>query len=121
MKKIIALFLLSFVLIVSVCAEKFTFHTGEAFGFSNADYFFPLDIAFTATKCTVTSVKKIDSNLWCLMIVAPKSMNTNAPISFEFFVKKGDVLKMRRLSNPMIVCNLKVADVNWNEISFETE
>ena len=121
MKKIIALILLFFVLIVSLCAEKFTFHTGEAFGFSNTDYFFPLDIAFTATKCTVTSVKKIDSDLWCLMIVAQKSVNTNAPVIFEFFIKKGDVLKMRQLSNPMIVCNLKVVNAGWNEISFETE
>ncbi|MDO5773987.1 MAG: hypothetical protein Q4P16_06735 [Spirochaetales bacterium] len=121
MKKIITLFLLFFIVITSVCAEKLTFHTGEAFGLSNTDYFFPTDITFTASKCTVTSIKKADADLWCFTIVASKSANTNAPVIFEFFIKKGDILKIRQLSNPMIVCNLKVTDVNWNEISFETE
>lgn len=121
MKKIITLVLLFFVVIASSFAEKLTFHTGDAFGLSNADYFFPMDIAFTASKCTLTSVKKINSDLWCFTIVAPKSVNANAPVSFEFFVKKGDVLKMRRLTNPMGECNFRVLSINWNEISFEVE
>jgi len=119
MKKIITLVLLFFVVIASSFAEKLTFHTGDAFGLSNADYFFPVDIAFTASKCTVTSVKKADADLWCFTIIAPKSVNTNAPVSFEFFVKEGDVLTLRRLANPMEKCSLRVITVNWNEISFE--
>lgn len=119
MKKIIILVLLSVFVFASSFAESLTLHTGDAFGTSNTDYFFPMDISFTASKCTLTSVKKIDSDLWCFTIVAPKSVNANAPVSFEFFVKKGDVLTLRRLVNPMEKCSLRVITVNWNEISFE--
>ncbi|UKI56273.1 MAG: hypothetical protein L6V90_03685 [Treponema succinifaciens] len=119
MKKTITLFLLFFIVITSVCAEKLSFHTGEAFGLSNTDYFFPTDITFTASKCTVTSIKKADVDLWCFTIVASKSANTNAPVCFEFFVREGDILMMRRLTNPMEKCSLRVITVRWNEISFE--
>ena len=120
MKKIIlisALFLLSF----AVFAEKITLQTGDSFGISNTDYFYPKDIAFTGAKCTVSSIRKVEDNLWCLSLTAPKSSNTNAPVVFEFYIKKGDVLTMRRLTNPMEECKLKIVSVNWNEITLETE
>ena len=104
---------------VALYAEKITLKTGEAFGISNTDYFYPKDITFTASRLTVTSVKKEDDNLWCLKLAAPKSTNTNAPIVFEYYVKKGDILTMRRLTNPMEEITLKVISVNWNEITIE--
>ncbi|MCI5666858.1 MAG: hypothetical protein MR353_08865 [Spirochaetia bacterium] len=120
MKKIALIFVL-FLLSFAAFAEKITFQTGDSFGVSNTDYFYPKDISFTGSKCTVSSIKKVEDNLWCLTLTAPKSANTQAPVIFEFYIKKGDVLKMRRLTNPMEECKLKVISVNWNEITFEAE
>ena len=120
MKKTILICLL-ILLSAAVFAEKINLHTGEAFGISNTDYFYPKDISFTGAKCTISSIKKIEDNLWCLTITAPKSVNTNAPVVFEFYIKKGDVLTMRRLTNPMEECKLKVLSVNWNEIVLNIE
>ena len=120
MKKLFAIIIIMG-LTISLFAEKFSFQTGDSFSVSNTDYFFPMDITYTACKCTVTSIKKADDGLWCFTLTASKSVNTTAPTVFEFFLKKGDVIKMRRVDNPMSECKLKVTSVNWNEISFETE
>lgn len=108
-----------FTLSFSLFAEKLTFQTGDFFGISNTDYFYPKDITFTGSRLTITSVKKEEDNLWCLKLAAPKSTNTNAPIIFEYYVKKGDILTMRRLANPMEEITIKVVSVNWNEITIE--
>ena len=120
MKKIILVCLL-FLSTIALYAEKINLHTGESFGVSNTDYFYPKDISFTGAKCTISAIKKVEDNLWCLTLTAPKSTNTNAPVIFEFYIKKGDILTMRRLTNPMEEFNLKVISVNWNEITLETE
>ena len=120
MKKIILIFVLFFISFF-VFAEKITLQTGDSFGVSNSDFFYPKDISFTGAKCTVSSIKKVEDNLWCLTLTAPKSANTSAPVTFDFYIKKGDILKMRRLKNPMEECILKIVSVNWNEITIETE
>ena len=118
MKKITILLTLLFVT-VALYAEKITFQTGDFFGISNTDFFYPKDITFTGSRLTVTSIKKEEDNLWCLKLTAPKSTNTSAPIIFEYYIKKGDTLTMRRLTNPMEEITLKVVSVNWNEITIE--
>lgn len=108
-------------LLFNVFAEKVTFHTGEAFGISNADYFFPIDIIFTGCRCTVTSIMKIENDLWCFTLTIPNSNTTNAPVVFNYYIKKNDIVKMRRLNNPGKVVSLNVASVNWNEVTFDIE
>lgn len=120
MKKLFAIIIV-LGLTISLFAEKLSFQTGDSFSVSNTDYFFPMDITYTACKCTVTSIKKADDGLWCFTLTASKSVNTTATTIFEFYLKKGDVIKMRRVDKPMSECKLKVSSVNWNEISFETE
>lgn len=78
MKKISILALVLF-LSVSVFAQSVTFRTGDSFGLSNTDFFIPSDITFMASRCTVTAIRKIDNEYWCLRLTAPKSVNTNAP------------------------------------------
>lgn len=120
MKKLLTiLFCLFFTTILF--AETISFETGDSFSISNNDYFFPMDITYTACKCTVTSIKKADDGLWCFTLTAPKSINTSAPVVFEYFVKRNDIIKMRRLDNSMTEVKLKVISVNWNEISFEIQ
>ena len=119
MKKILLTVVL-FSLTLFVFAERVSLHTGDSFGLSNVDFFFPLDITF-ASKCTITSVKNVNNDIWCLTLSAPRSANTNAPTTFEFFIKKGETIKMRRMTNPIAECALKIVSVNWNEISFEVD
>lgn len=118
MKQILIL-LSSLLLTAALYAEKITFQTGDAFGLSNTDYFYPKDITFAGSRLTVTSVKKIEDNLWCFTLTSSKSANTNAPVSFEFYVKKDDILTMHRLTNPLEEFKLKVISINWNEITLE--
>ena len=58
MKKITILLALLF-LSVALYAEKITLQTGDFFGISNTDYFYPKDITFTGSRLTITSVKNV--------------------------------------------------------------
>ena len=44
-----------------------------------------------------------------------------SPVIFEYFVRKNDVIKMRRLDNPMTEIQIRVISINWNEITIEME
>ena len=115
MKKILPL-LLAFVFLFPLPAEKAKLHTGDAFAFSLTDFFFPPDISLIGSKCTITSVKKVDKNLWCLSLAAFRSSQGAVPVVYEYYVSAGDTVKMRRLSNPMEDCFIKIESVSWNEI-----
>ena len=114
MRKIVILILLLF-LITPVFAEKIQLRTGDVLGLSLTDYFFPVDISVTGSKCSITSIKNVEKDLWCISIAAWRSGNTSAPVIFDYYVKKGDIIKLRRLNNPLEECNLKVESINWNE------
>ena len=114
MRKVFIL-LLGIFLFSPLFAEKIPLRTGDVLGLSLTDYFFPLDISVTGSKCSVTSIKNVEKDLWCISIAAWRSWNTSAPVIFEYYVKKGDIIKLRRLNNPLEECNLKVESVNWNE------
>ena len=111
MKKL-AFALLAFIFIFPLCAEKATLNTGDAFGFSLADYFFPPDITFTGSKCAITAIKKVEKDLWCLSLAAFRSSQMAVPVVYEYYVRAGDTLKMRRLSNPMEECEVKIESVS---------
>ena len=115
MKKL-AFTLLALVFLFPLCAEKATLHTGDAFGFSVADYFFPSDITLTGSKCSITAVKKVEKDVWCLSLAAFRSSQMVIPVVYEYYVRAGDTLKMRRLSNPMEECEVKIESVSWNEV-----
>lgn len=120
MKKIaISLFLLltSFFLF----AEKAKIHTGDAFAFSLTDYFFPADFSFTGAKCTVTAIKKVEKDVWCLSLAAFRSAQMTAPVVYEYYIKSGDTIKMRRLAKPIEECLIRIESVTWNEVVINTE
>ncbi len=96
-------------------AEKITIRTGEALATSLTDYFFPVDISLTGSKCSVTSIKNVDDDLWCITIVALKSGTTAIPVEYSYYVKKGDTINLRRINDPMKECGLKVESIDWNE------
>ena len=43
-------------------AEKITLRTGDALALSITDFFFPVDINVTGSKCSITSVKNIEKD-----------------------------------------------------------
>lgn len=96
-------------------AEKIIIKTGEALAISLTDYFFPMDISVTGSKCSVTGIKKIDKDLWCISILACKTENGVTPVLYEYYVKKGDIINLRRVNNPMKECSLMVEFITWNE------
>lgn len=114
MKKSIILGLL-LLISTSLFAEKMTIRTGDSLALSLSDYFFPVDITTTGSKCSVTSIKKIDNDMWCLSIAAWKTGGTAMPVVFDYYVKKGDIIKLRRIADPMKECNIKIESINWNE------
>ena len=99
----------------SMFAEKITLRTGDALALSITDFFFPVDINVTGSKCSITSVKNIEKDLWCITIAAWRAGATSAPVNFEYYVRVGDTIKLRRINDPMNECNLKVLSLKWNE------
>ena len=120
MKKLFILVFLSLISI-SVFAEKITLKTGEALALSLTDYFFPMDITVTGSKCSVTGIKNVDDELWCISIAACKSGKVSVPIVYDYYVKKGDIINLRRITEPMSECKLKVDSITWNEAVLEIQ
>ncbi len=122
MKKIFYIFVLFLASTLSF-AEKITFTTGDMAGSSITDRFMPMDFSMVASQCTVSSIKKVEKDLWSMKITASKNTGTNSiPIEYEYFVKKGDKIKMRRLNEKgMSETILKVESVDWNQVVFEVE
>ena len=65
----------------------------------------------------MSAVKKVEKDVWCIKITASKSGGSvSIPIEYEYFVKKGDKIRMRRLSEKgMGECVLTVESVDWNK------
>ena len=40
---------------------------------------------------------------------------------FDYYVKKGDIIKLRRINDPMKECNLKVEAIDWNEATLDIQ
>lgn len=114
MKKIIVI-LAVLLLSTSVFAEKMTIRTGDSLALSITDYFFPVDINATGSKCSVTSIKLINKDLWCISIAAWRSGGVSTAVVYDYYVKQGDVIKLRRIADPMKECNLIVESIMWNE------
>ena len=102
-------------------AEKITFTTGDIAGTSLTDRFMPMDFSKLASQCTVSAIKKVEKDIWCIKITASKTGGASSiPIEYEYFVKKGDKIRIRRFSEKgMSECILTVESVDWNCASFE--
>jgi len=103
----------------SLFAEKLSLKTGDIFGFSQTDYFQPLDRSFMMTSSTVSSIGKVENGIWCLKVTVKKSLDSGVPVIFEYFVREGDVIQVKRFLHNEEVYKLKVFSVNWNEITFD--
>ena len=120
LKKIMILSVLVFFAgVASLFAEKLTLKTGDVFGFSQTDYFYPLDKVFMTSHSSVASVSKAENIVWCIKISVCKNFDAGAPSVFEYYVREGDVIKVKRFLRNEQIFNLKVLSLNWNEVTFD--
>lgn len=118
-KIIILTILLMITGIASLFAERLSLKTGDIFGFSQTDDFLPLDRSFMMTSSTVSSIGKVENGIWCLKVTVKKSLDAGVPVIFEYFVREGDVIQVKRFLHNEEIYKLKVLSVNWNEITFD--
>ncbi len=62
---------------------------------------------------------KVENGIWCLKVTVKKSLDAGVPVIFEYFVREGDFIQVKRFLHNEEVYNLKVLSVNWNEIVFD--
>lgn len=125
MRKYILSFIAIVLISVSAVAEKVTFYTGVTPGctlenpFRNYDPYIPLSYIHSGGSCKVTSIRKVDS-VWCMTLTVEATDGKSAfPISFDYYLIKGESIYMRRLAEAIKTCELKVVSVDWNKAVFE--
>lgn len=122
-KRLFKIIILTILLIItgiaSLFAERLSLKTGDIFGFSQTDDFLPLDRSFMMTSSTVSSIGKVENGIWCLKVTVKKSLDAGVPVIFEYFVREGDVIQVKRFLHNEEIYKLKVLSVNWNEITFD--
>lgn len=118
MKKIFY-FLLLLSISSFIFAERVTFKTGETLSISVVDYFFPMDMNVLGCRCTVSSIHKVDNDLWCFSVLALKNGQNIVPIRYDYYVRKSSILRFNRLNSSMNECSLKVVSLDWNVITLE--
>lgn len=109
--------------------EKIVFRTGMTAGmtvenpYRVIDSFIPLSFIGTGGKCHVTSIRKLDAQeMWCMTLTVESAEQKSAePVSFDFYIKRGSTIFMRRLLMPMSACEMRVTSVDWNTVTFEIE
>lgn len=99
-------------------SEKISLTTGKLLATSLSDYFFPVDTSVSGRQCSVTSIKKVDNDMWCISITTERN---SIPITYDYYVKVGDKINLRRIDNPMKELTLNVLSVNWNEAVLEIQ
>ena len=124
MKKIFLAFLLLSAS-AALFAERVTFTTGNMAGNSLTDSFMPVDFGMMGSHCTVSAVRRIEGNLWCLALTAAKTSAASAcPVVYEYYLKTGDSIRLRRLNaqaGGMSECTLTAVSLDWNRAVFELE
>jgi hypothetical protein len=121
MKKTLLLIVLLFCTL-SLSAKELKAKTGDVFGFSTTEYFYPLGISSRGSRCTVTGVCKAEDGLWCLRLaVWIKGSEQSYPVQFEYYVKPGDELSFFRFPDFSKEVKMKVKAVNWNEVVLDVE
>lgn len=124
MRKILSvLFLLSAAFCAS--AAKIAFYTGLSLGSTpdmpiNVDPYIPANYALSGGSASVTSIEKTSGDVWKMRVtVVPKD---NAfPVNYDYFLKPGGTIYMRRVVQPRVTYSLKVVSVDWNKAVFEVE
>ena len=117
MKKLIFLFVLLMTTAV-MFAEEVKVKTGDVFGISFLDYFTPIEKSVSGCKTCVSSIKKVEKDLWCITIIA-ESKSNQFPKTFEYYVKPNDIITVYRFPDIQNEVKLKIKSITWNEAVME--
>lgn len=122
MKRFI-LFLALFFTTSFLFSENIVFTTGDIAGISITDRFSPIDFSMLASTTTVSAIFNVDNDIWCIRLTANKTGGTTSvPIVYEYYVKKGDKIRMRRIcESGLLESVLTVVSVDWNKAEFSIE
>lgn len=115
-KSVSLIFFLLFTLFLS--AEEFKVKAGGCFGLTMFDYFTPVDTSVSGRQTSVSSIKNIDKDLWCITLIS-ESKNDNFPKYYEYYVHRGDVIEMCRFPDIQTIHKLKIISITWNEAILE--
>ena len=99
-------------------AEEIKVKTGDVFGASMLDYFTPLEKSVSGGKTSVSSIKNVENDLWCITIIA-ESKSSQFPKTFEYYVKPGDSISVFRFPDIQKEVQLKFKSITWNEAVVE--
>lgn len=116
MKRFIFVFILLIVGHLSFAAD-FTVKTGNRLGTSITDFYSPNDKSIGAQVTFVSAIKKVDNDLWCITLVT-SSKSLQYPISFEYYVRVGDVIEVLKFPDNNTIHKLKLKQISWNEAVF---
>ena len=116
-----------FILSSALCAyaERVTFYTGLSLGATpespvNMDPFIPANYALSGGSASVTSIARENGDVWKMCVtVLPK--DGAFPVTYEYFLKAGGTIYMRRVVQPRLTRALKVVSADWNRAVFELE
>lgn len=111
-------FVLILLLVGAYCfADDFIAKTGNRFGTSLTDFYSPTDKSIGAQITFVSAIKKVENDLWCITLVT-SSRSLQYPISFEYFVRVGDVIEVMKFPDIETIYKLKLKNISWNEAVF---
>ncbi len=101
-------------------SENIVFTTGDIAGISITDRFSPIDFSMLASTTTVSAIFNVDKDIWCIRLTANKTGGTTSvPIVYEYYVKKGDKIRMRRIcENGLVECTITIVSLGWNKAEF---
>ena len=100
-------------------AESVAFKTGETLLLDEMNFLYPLDKFPGGNRCVLSAVKKAADNFWCISISSSIPGGGTVPVTYEYYVKVGDVLNFRSMINPTGSVKLKVKLLDWNKVVFE--
>ena len=104
-------------------SENIVFTTEDIAGSSITDRFSPIDFSMLASTTTVSAIFNVDKDVWCIRLTANKTGGaTSIPIVYEYYVKKGDKIRMRRIcENGLVECTLTIVSLDWNKAEFSID
>ena len=118
MKKLIIILIVLLVGMNVMFSEEVKVKTGDVFGVSMLDYFTPVDRSVSGSWSSITSIKKVEKDLWCITLSC-ETKNYHYPKYFEYYVKPGDIITVYRFPDITKEVRLKIKVINWNEAVVE--
>lgn len=117
MKKLFLFLFISLFSALLFC-EEIKVSTGDAFGKSYFDYFTPMDRSVSGGKTSVSSIKNVGKDFWCITIIS-EAKNTQFPKYYEYYVRPGDTIDVFRFPDITKEVKIRIKAISWNQALLE--